>query len=124
MLAALALIALFAAVIGSAGFDSLRESAFDAMLSQRRPVHPSTVPVVVIDIDRATLAEVGPWPWSRDRLATLVATINGAKPRILGLDILIDGVDERSPAALARKLAETTGRAEFAAAADSLADGD
>lgn len=124
VLAVAALAGLFAVAIGSGSYRSLREAAFDAMLGMHRPSAAISPPVIVVDIDRATLAAFGPWPWSRDRLAALVRQINTAHPRVLGLDILIEGPDERSPAALARKLAEVTGRAEFAAAALRLADGD
>jgi adenylate cyclase len=113
----------FATMVASQGYATLRDGAVDAILAVRRPVQ-SVMPIVVVDIDRATLAEVGPWPWSRERLAQLVSAIIDARPRVLGLDILIDGPDERSPAALARKLGQSTGRAEFAALAATLADGD
>ena len=45
--------------------------------------------LVVIDIDEATLSEVGPWPWSRAQVADLVEILLGAYgARAVGLDIV------------------------------------
>jgi adenylate cyclase len=122
-LAVAALVAAFTVMIASQGYATLRDSAVDAILDLRRPA-PPTIPIVVVDIDRSTLAEIGPWPWSRERLAQFVGAIVDGRPRVIGLDILIDGPDERSPAALARKLGQSTGRPDLAGLAASLADGD
>ncbi|MEC4723513.1 adenylate/guanylate cyclase domain-containing protein [Noviherbaspirillum sp. CPCC 100848] len=43
-------------------------------------VRASTVPeqrIVMIDIDEASLSKVGPWPWPRERLASLVENLVG-----------------------------------------------
>ena len=119
----LALVAVFAAAAATPGYETLKDRAEDLLLGLRRPA-PADLPVVVVDIDRAALAEFGPWPWSRDRLAAVVDLIAAAGPKALGLDILMDGADERSPAALARALARASGRPEIAAMASSLVDGD
>lgn len=54
-------------------------------------------PLVVVEIDAATLARVGPWPWPRAHLAELVDTITRAAPRLLVVDLLLEGTDPRSP---------------------------
>jgi adenylate cyclase len=104
-------------------YDGWRERSFDIALGyqERASTHP---PVVVVDIDRATLAKFGDWPWSRDKLATLVRAIAERKPRALGIDILLSGPDERSPATLARRLASTTGDTRFQDLTAGLMDGD
>lgn len=58
--------------------------------------------IVVIDIDEASLAELGPWPWPRERLAALARTLwrHGAAMQVY--DLLFD--------------APRPGDAEFAAA--------
>jgi adenylate cyclase len=118
-----ALLGVFAAVISTQSYETLRDGAMDAALGLRRPASQD-IAIIVVDIDRPALARIGPWPWSRERLATLAAAIIDAKPRVLGLDILMEGADERSPAALARKLGEATGRPDLAVMASGLVDGD
>jgi adenylate cyclase len=104
-------------------YDALRERAFDAMLA--RTANPSLDAAVrVVDIDRQSLERHGPWPWSRDQIARLLKDVLAAGPTAVGLDILIDGPDERSPAALARRLSELTGSSAAADLAAGLADGD
>ena len=46
--------------------------------------------VLVVDIDEASLAELGPWPWPRARLADLVETLlTSYNARGVGLDIVL-----------------------------------
>lgn len=46
--------------------------------------------LVVIDIDEASLAKAGPWPWPRERLATLIELLLGVYgARGVGLDITL-----------------------------------
>jgi adenylate cyclase len=103
-------------------YDSLRERTFDAMLAAL--VRPPPVEAVIVDIDREALALIGPWPWSRAQLAELIERISAAGPRAVGLDMVLAGPDERSPAALARKLKELTGEDVAARATGPLEDGD
>lgn len=125
LLAGLALI-LLAQLVPSAWRESLRERVFDLMLGATAPWRPAApeAKVAFVAIDTASLAAIGPWPWPRETLARLVAAVNEAKPAAIAVDILLAGDDERSPAALARRLAAATGRAEIAALALTLADGD
>lgn len=106
-------------------FDTLRERAFDAMLSAN-VILPRQVAgeIVVIDIDRAALERHGSWPWSREKFAELIDAIAAARPKAIGLDVLFDGPDEQSPAALARKLSRVTQDPAVARLAESLPDGD
>ncbi len=109
-------------MMSSQAYETLRESAFDVGLNLRALPQP-VPPIVIVDIDRSSLAELGAWPWSRERLAALVARVADAKPRVIGLEILIEGPDERSPAALARKLADVARRPDLIALAETLEDG-
>ena len=46
--------------------------------------------LVVIDIDEATLRDIGPWPWPRERLADLVEILLGTYgAKAVGLDIVL-----------------------------------
>jgi adenylate cyclase len=109
--------------------ETIRENALDIVLDldQRlfgdRP-HETAAPVIVVDIDRRALAEIGPWPWPRERMADLAEIIAAQKPAVTAFDILFSEPDDRSPAALARRLAGLTDRDDLAKLADTLPDGD
>jgi adenylate cyclase len=87
--------------------SGLRESIFDRLLvfSPRSEAVPS---VIIVDIDRQSLATFGPWPWPRDKLASLVDKIADAKPQALAINILLpahEGTPEHENASLALALA-------------------
>jgi len=99
----------------------IRERATDLLLERPQSALGSG-PVVIVDVDRASLAEVGAWPWSREQLADLMDAIASVKPTAVGLDILLAGTDERSARALARQLAGATADAAVKSLALSLAE--
>lgn len=69
---------------------------YDAALRLTMPRTRDTR-IVITDIDEKSLAELGRWPWSRDRLATLVTKIferYGAT--LLGLDVILAEPDTSS----------------------------
>ena len=101
--------------------EQRRERNFDLMLASLPRANPE---IVIVDIDQRSLAAHGQWPWGRDKIASLIAAVADAKPRSIGLDTLIAGPDERSPAALARRLAEITGKDDLSRLANALPDGD
>jgi adenylate cyclase len=107
--------------------EALRERAFDLVLAAdhelRKPV-ASDLKVIVVDIDRASIDALGAWPWPRTTMARLVAVVASAQPAAIAVDVLFAEPDDRSPAALARRLASLTGRAEMNEIADNLPDGD
>ena len=64
-----------------------------------RMTMPGTVDdrVVIIDIDEASQAELGQWPWPRNTLATLVDLLfDNYGIRVLGLDVLFAEAEETS----------------------------
>jgi adenylate cyclase len=103
-----------------------RETAFDFVLAidyiLRKDVR--TAPILVVTIDRRALVTTGPWPWPRDTLARLIEAIAAAKPAAIAVDILFAEPDARSPAALARRLGQLTGRSDLTELAKTLVDGD
>jgi adenylate cyclase len=116
-------------LLPEAWLEIVRENALDLVLdaSQRLPgarTRENGAGVVVVDIDRRSLEQIGPWPWPREKMADLAEAIAAAKPAVVAFDILFSEPDDRSPAALARRLAELTGRADLAGLADGLPDGD
>ncbi len=52
-----------------------------------RPAAPS--PVVVVDIDDASLSRIGQWPWPRRRLAELIGRLADAGAQVIALDLLL-----------------------------------
>ncbi|MGB8401848.1 CHASE2 domain-containing protein [Bradyrhizobium sp.] len=105
----------------------VRETAFDMVLAADRRIRhpvPDGVPLAVIDIDRRSLEALGPWPWPRDRMATLVEAVSAGQPKVIAIDILFAEADMRSPAALARQLGSLTGNPEITSLAGVLPDGD
>ncbi len=53
-----------------------------------RPVERHPVPVVIVEIDDRSIAEIGRWPWSRQVVARLLDRIAPAKPKVICLDLL------------------------------------
>ena len=99
-----AFVLLFAALawIGAARVPvlaKLEAIAYDARLSLAREtgIDPK---VVLVDIDEASLARIGRWPWSRDALARLTAILldrHGA--RLVAFDVLFPEEDRSGNAA-------------------------
>lgn len=68
----------------------------------------SSSPVVIVDIDEASLARLGQWPWPRSLLARLISEIEAHGPAAIGLDILMPEPDRSSPCDAARLVPEWT----------------
>lgn len=76
--------------------DRLDDNIYDARL---RATMPSTMDerVVVVDIDEKSLAEVGRWPWGRNRVAELTDRLfEEHKVALLGVDVVFAEVDDSS----------------------------
>ena len=67
------------------------------------PPKPQIDPIVIVDIDEASLAQLGRWPWTRSRLAALIDQLfDQYQIHTLGLDILLaEPESEPADAALA-----------------------
>ena len=120
MVAAVAIAGLGLAVSSLVSVQLVRERAFDRLLRLTAPAPPAQH-VVVVDIGRPLFERFGPWPWSRDRLAALLAAIAEGKPKAVGLDVLLAGADERSAGSLARQLATAADDDRVRGLATSLA---
>lgn len=124
LLAAFVIALLF--TLSTERLTTLREAVFDRMLEVGRSLF-SAKPggrTIVVDIDRASLSEIGAWPWPRGDLAKLLDTILKQGAGAVALDIVFAGSDQRSPGSVARRLARQTGVAELDAIAATLPDGD
>ncbi len=80
--------------------QTLRDLTFDSY--QR--IHPregQDFPVRIIDIDEASLAEIGQWPWPRDLMATLIQRLTDLGAASVVIDGLFPEPDRLSPSRLA-----------------------
>ncbi|WP_372828324.1 CHASE2 domain-containing protein [Polaromonas sp.] len=74
----------------------LDDILYDARL---RATMPRTLDerIVIVDIDEKSLAEVGRWPWGRDKLALLVQELLGQqRAALLGFDVFFPEPDDSS----------------------------
>jgi len=75
---------------------------------QGAPHHARTIDdrVVILDIDERSLAEVGRWPWGRDRLANLVSNaFDRYGIVLLGMDLILAEADDSSGLPVLERLA-------------------
>ena len=96
-------------------FKTGRQLLFDGY-QRTFPRQPKSQPVTVVAIDEKSLAEIGQWPWPRNRLAALLDAIGQAGPAVVGLDMFMPEADQTSPARVAANLPR-----EQAALANALA---
>jgi adenylate cyclase len=65
--------------------------------------------VVIVDIDENSLAEVGRWPWGRDKLATIIENLFGLyEADVVAFDIVFAEKDKSSGLEQFERLADTT----------------
>ena len=77
-------------------FQRLDDIIYDARL---RATMPQTLDerIVIVDIDEKSLAEVGRWPWGRNKVAKLVEELlDGQKVALIGFDMVFAEADESS----------------------------
>jgi adenylate cyclase len=122
----LAVLLLATLIVPQTALTALRETAFDIVLDADRLIWAprGELSVIVVDIDRPSVEAYGAWPWPRERMARLIEAVAARRPAAIAVDVLFAEPDDRSPAALARRLGELADRADIAALAEHLADGD
>jgi adenylate cyclase len=86
--------------IDPAPLSALRLAVFD-LYQQANPRPDTPTPVLILDIDDASLAELGQWPWPRNRLAALVDAATDAGATALAFDIVFSEPDRLSPQQIA-----------------------
>ncbi len=84
------------------GLSQINDAAFDQyQLAKPRKVDPS-VPVAVVDIDVASLQELGQWPWPRTELAELTSRLAQLGALSIAFDVVFAEPDRTSPALIER----------------------
>ena len=79
--------------------------------------------VVIVDIDEKSLAEIGRWPWSRNKVAALTDQLfDEYKIALMGIDVVFAEADDSSGLKQLQQLAQTEFRAQagFAERVDQL----
>ena len=62
----------------------------------------------IIDIDDKSLAEVGQFPWRRDKVARIVDNLTKANPKVIAFDIFFSEPDRENPTKILRELSIST----------------
>lgn len=96
-------------ILDPAPVARMRLAVFDSLLmSEPRPVD-ETFPVRVLDIDEASLAELGQWPWPRTRLADIITRLNEAGARTITIDLILAEPDRWNASNIAKELSRVPG---------------
>jgi len=102
----------------------LRLSIFDSYLAMKPREADPSFPVRIVDIDEASLAKVGQWPWPRSILARLIERLADAGARAVAIDLILAEPDRLSPESLAREATLRTDLAPIAATLAALPSND
>src|SRR6266567_2320706 len=61
-------------------------------------------PVTIVDIDDKSLAKFGQWPWSRTRIADLIANLTNNGAVAIGFDVVFSEADRLNPDLVANQM--------------------
>ena len=122
--AALLLLAVALRIADPEPVGRLRLAVFDTYLNLKpRQVDPK-LPVRIVDIDDASLARIGQWPWPRTRLAEIIDRLKAAGARTVTLDLILAEPDRLSPGEFAKLFAEQPQLAPLVGQASQLPSND
>jgi adenylate cyclase len=86
--------------------QTLDYAIYDIKLRSTMP-HTLDPRIIIVDVDEKSLAEVGQWPWSRDKLAALTTELFANKKiALLGFDLVLAEEDDSSGLAQLKKLSK------------------
>ena len=110
---------IFVRVLDPGPVELLRLKVFD-FYQQLKPRLSIESPVVIVDIDEASLTEYGQWPWPRTLVADLVSKISASGSAAIGMDVIFAEHDRTSPAHVAERYVKLSpsARAELNGAPD------
>jgi adenylate cyclase len=116
--------ALMLRAIEPAGLTRLQNFAFDTFLRVEPREVKEDYGVRIIDIDEASLAEYGQWPWPRYILAQLVDKLQEAGVASIAFDVVFAEGDRSSPRMIAKNLPEGVRDSDARRTLESLPDND
>jgi len=102
----------------------LRLAVFDTYLDLAPRKLDASLPVLIVDIDEASLARVGQWPWPRSRLAEIVDRLRDAGVRSVGLDLILAEPDRLSAGEFAKLFGDHPELAPLIAKATAIESND
>ncbi|HEX2842487.1 adenylate/guanylate cyclase domain-containing protein [Hyphomicrobium sp.] len=102
----------------------LRLSIFDSYLNLKPRETDPAFPVRIVDIDEASLAKIGQWPWPRSELAHIIDKLAEAGAKTVAIDLILAEPDRLSPEALARQAQVRSELAPIVAELSSLPSND
>ena len=86
--------------------NELKERTFDAY--QRLQPRPyAELPVRIVDIDEASIATYGQWPWPRTRLAALTHRLGELGAGVVAFDAIFSEPDRTTPSLLSAELRDS-----------------
>ncbi len=97
-------------------------AVYDRLLAAA-PRRPPSDRLALVEIDERSLAAIGRWPWSRDRIARLVDRLRLMGAAAIGLDVIFaepDGADAAPGSAVASLAGSTPLSSRDAALAEAL----
>ena len=80
--------------------QEVRLRTFD-LFQVLRPREQTIRPVAIVDIDEASLKEIGQWPWPRTVVADLITRLKEQGALVIGFDVIFAEPDRMSPAVAA-----------------------
>ena len=83
-------------VIDPLPLEEVRLRTFD-FYQRLRPRQPVARPVTIVDIDEASLKEIGQWPWPRTIVADLVTQLTQLGAVAIAFDVIFAEPDRMSP---------------------------
>jgi len=81
--------------------EEIRLRTFD-LYQTLRPREPGLRPVVIVDIDEASLKEIGQWPWPRTIVADRITRLAELGAVAIGFDVIFAEPDRMSPSIAAQ----------------------
>ncbi|WP_170920798.1 CHASE2 domain-containing protein [Enhydrobacter aerosaccus] len=106
------------------GIARLRDFAFDNFQRLKPREMPADMPVRIVDIDEASLAAYGQWPWPRTRLAELVDKLTGAGAAVIAFDVVFAEPDRSSLPVIAKSLPDALQDSDLRRTMEALPDND
>ena len=88
---------IFLRITNPAALEELRLRAFD-IFQVIQPREATQRPVVIVDIDEASLRKLGQFPWPRTRIADMITRLTDLGAAAIGFDIIFSEPDRLSPA--------------------------
>ena len=84
-------------ILDPGAIQQIRWLVFDTYQRIKPRIYDPSLPVKIIDIDDASLARLGQWPWPRPVMARLVETLTRAGAVAIAFDIVFAERDRSSP---------------------------